>query len=115
MTAARKNLTIEQGATFFKNFTLRDKNKRPINLTGYGARMHVRSTTDVLIVELSTENEKIALGGARGTVNLLLSDEETAVMDFPHALYDLILNVPGGDVIRLLQGKVTLSLGQTKQ
>jgi hypothetical protein len=37
MPAVTKNLTIEQKATFRKKLTYRDKFKKPINLTGYGA------------------------------------------------------------------------------
>lgn len=113
MPAVTKNLTIEQKATFRKKMTYRDKFKKPINLTGYGARMQIRGADGSLIADLSTQNGKIVLGGATGTIELILSAAETALMTFATALYDLKLIAPNGDEIRMLQGKVTLSVGQT--
>lgn len=114
MPAVTKNLTIEQKTTFRKKLTYRDKLKKPINLTGYGARMQIRDATGALIADLSTQNSKIVLGGASGTIELVISAAETTLMTFTTALYDLKLIAPSGDEIRLLQGKVTLSVGQTQ-
>ena len=114
MPAVTKNFTIEQRATFRKKMTYRDKFKKPINLTGYGARMQIRAADGSLIADLSTQNGKIVLGGAAGTIELVLTAAETTVMTFATALYDLKLIAPNGDEIRFLQGKVTLSVGQTQ-
>lgn len=114
MPAVTKNLTIEQKATFRKKMTYRDKFKKPINLTGYGARLQIRAADGSLIADLSTQNGKIILGGAAGTIELVLTAAETTVMTFATALYDLKLIAPNGDEIRMLQGKVTLSVGQTQ-
>lgn len=113
MPAVTKNLIIEQKATFRKKMTYRDKFKKPINLTGYGARMQIRSADGSMIADLSTQNGKIVLGGTAGTIELILSAAETTAMTFATALYDLKLIAPSGDEIRMLQGKVTLSVGQT--
>lgn len=113
MTAAVANLLIEQKATFRKRLVYRDKSKRPVNLTGFGARMQIRDAAGVLIVELSSDNDKIALGGAAGTIDLLLSATETSILTNIAMFYDLKLIAPNGDEIRLIQGKVALSLGQT--
>lgn len=114
MPAVTKNLTIEQKATFRKKMTYRDKFKKPINLTGYGARLQIRAADGSLIADLSTQNGKIILGAAAGTIELVLTAAETTVMTFATALYDLKLIAPNGDEIRMLQGKVTLSVGQTQ-
>ena len=114
MAAGIKNLVIEQKVTYRKRLTYRDKAKRPINLTGYGARMQIRAADGSLIADLSTENGKIMLGGVAGTIDLILSEAETTVMNFTSALYDLKLIQPNGESKRMLQGKVTLSQGQTQ-
>ncbi len=114
MPAAKKNLVIEQKAAFRKRFVYRQPNKKPVNLTGFGARMQIRLPDGTLIVDLSTENGRITLGGVAGTIDLRLSKLETAAMNFTGALYDLKLVPPSGDDFRLLEGKVTLSLGQTE-
>jgi hypothetical protein len=114
MTAAVKNLTIEQKATFKKRLTYRDKFKRAINLTGFGARMHIRTADGALVEELSTDNGKIVLGGTAGTIDLLLDVTETTVMTNVPMFYDLKLINPDLTEDRKLQGKVTLSPGQTE-
>lgn len=112
MTAAVKNLIIEQKATFQKRLTYRDKSKKPINLTGFAAAMQIRDASGVLLADLSTENGKIVLGGTAGTIIVTISADETSLMTFATAYYDLKLRQ---DLIetRLMQGKVTLSPGQT--
>ena len=114
MPAVTKNLIIEQKATFRKKMTYRDKFKKPINLTGYGARMQIRAADGALLADLSVANGKITLGGAAGTIELVIPAADTAVMTFATALYDMKLIAPNGDEIRFLQGKVTLSVGQTQ-
>ena len=113
MAAVKKNFIIEQKATFKKRLTYRDKQKRPINLTGFSAKMQIRDATGTQIADLSTTNGKIVLGGAAGTIDLLLTAAETALMTFASALYDLKLVAPDTSETRMLEGKVTLSVGQT--
>ena len=87
----------------------------PVNLTGYTARMNIRSTVDAATIlhTLTTENSGIALGGAAGTVDLLISATDTALFTFGTAVYDLEL-ISGTVVTRLLSGNVTLSKEVTR-
>lgn len=87
----------------------------PVNLTGYTARMNIRSTVDATTIlhSLTTENSGIALGGAAGTVDLLISATNTALFTFGTAVYDLEL-ISGTVVTRLLSGNVTLSKEVTR-
>lgn len=116
MLAAKLNLTIKQGATFRKRLVWRGSNKKPINLTGYTAKMQARSAygDPQVLFELSTENGGIALGGTAGTVELYVSDETTATFSFDRAVYDLFLYAPNGDALPLVEGSVRLILGVTK-
>ena len=126
MTAAKKNLTIEQGATWRDTYTLLQPapvgtpiaDMLPIDLSGYSARMQVRpdyASTTVLI-ELSTDNTRITITPLTGTLALFISDADTTALAFTDAsaVYDLELIQPGGEVIRLLRGTVTLSPEVTK-
>lgn len=108
MPAAKLNLTIEQGTTFEKSLTWRDKNKRPVPLTGYTARMQIRPsvTSAEVILELSTENGRIVLGTG-GVIKLVLTPAMTGSLK--SGVYDLELTDPLGRVIRLVEGKVTVS------
>lgn len=113
MTAAIKNFQIEQKATFSQRLIYRDKMKKAINLTGFQAHMQIRSADGAVISDLSTQNGKIVLGGVAGTIDLNIPVSETTAMNFTSALYDLKLIASDGTHMRLLQGKVTLSPGQT--
>lgn len=113
MTAAKKNFSIEQRATFKRRLTYRDKSKRPINLTGFSARMQIRDAAGTIISDLSTTNGKIVISGVAGIIDLTIQATETSAMNFVTANYDLVLVAPGGEIDRLLEGKITLSVGQT--
>ena len=113
MPAAKLNLTIEQGATFSKRLVWRDKNKRPVNTTGYAAKMQIRAsaTSAEVLFELSTTNNRIVLQ-AGGVIQLDISANDTD--SIKSGVYDLKLYAPNGQEIRLIEGKVTVSPGVTK-
>jgi hypothetical protein len=108
MPAAKLNLTIEQGTTFEKSLIWRDKNKRPVPLTGYTARMQIRPSvsSSEVILELSTANGRIILG-AGGSIKFVLTPELTSALKA--GVYDLELTDSLGRVTRLIEGKVTVS------
>lgn len=109
--AGQLNITIEQGATFNPVFTWKDELGNPIDLSGYTGRMHVRSeiTDTVTLLEVTTANAYMVLGGAAGTITLNVPASVTAALSFDTAVYDLELESSGGDVTRLLKGSVGLS------
>ena len=113
MPAAKLNLTVEQGATYSKRLVWRDKNKRPVNLTGYTAKMQVRATaaSPVVIFELSTDNGRISFP-AVGVVQLDIAANDTDTIGA--GVYDLKLYTPGGQEIRFIEGKFTVTPGVTK-
>ncbi len=112
----RYDLLINQGADFVQIFTYKASNGTPINLSGYTARMMIKNSPedDTALVTLTTENGRIALGGALGTITLSLTNAVTAALDFTNALYDLEIVSGGGFVTRLVTGAVTLSPEITK-
>lgn len=105
MKAGVYNIHIDQGADFTKVITLRDSSGSPVNLTGFTARMHVRRDVDAssILVELSTQNGRIALGGAAGTITLTLSAATTAGIS-RSGVYDIEIVSSGGQVSRVLRG-----------
>jgi hypothetical protein len=105
------DLTINQGATFELTVTWKDAAGTAINLTGYSARMQVRETysSSTSIVSL-TSGAGITLGGAAGTIAIVISATTTAALTAPFSgVYDLELVSAGGVVTRLLQGAATVS------
>lgn len=111
MTAAAHNITIEQGATFQLNLLWKGSNDVPINLTGYTARMQVRQkhTSDTALLNLTTENGGIVLGGAAGTIAVTAAATATDDLSVKTAVYDLELVSGGGVVTRLIEGCVTIT------
>jgi hypothetical protein len=116
MAAERYNFIIEQGVNFDYSlvfYTGNSEEDEPFNLTGYTAKMQVRSTAESadLIIELSTTNGRIVLGGTAGTIDLLIDADDTEDLEFGEnpALYDLIITSGAGVVTRLLQGSVEYS------
>lgn len=110
------NLTIYQGANFSQQFTWTDTNNTPINLTGYTARMHARTSVNAPtpFLNLTSPSGGITLGGSAGTVTVALTAAATAAIDEVLGVYDLELVAPSGDVTRFLQGTVTISREVTR-
>lgn len=109
------DLCILQGATFSKVITWKADGVA-VNLTGYTARMQIRATADAAtpLIELTTANGRIALGGSAGTITLTISATDTAALTAGRAVYDLELVSSGGIVTRLVQGVVTISRNVTR-
>ena len=114
MTAGVYDITIEQGATFTLSATWKDSAGAPVNLTGYSARMQVRSnyeSEEVLVSLVSPTN--ITLGGALGTILATISATDTQKLSIQEGVYDLELEL-SGVVTRLLQGRATISREVTR-
>jgi hypothetical protein len=83
----------------------------PHDLAGYTARMQIRAAigaSDVLL-ELTTENGRIAIDDAAKRIDLVVAAADTAAITWAGAVYDLELVSPGGEVLRPIFGKVTVS------
>lgn len=108
------NLVVYQGESFSKRFVWRGKNRRPINLTGYTAKMQVRESEDAVAeLELTTENGGITLTSG-GVIDLVITPQQTGALTFEPAIYDIFLFAPDGTVIPILRGKFTATKAVTK-
>ena len=117
MIAGIYNLTIEQGVTLNRVLTWTDSNDALVDLTNYTARAQVRDSKSgsTKIVDLTTENGGISLGGAAGTITLTMTDTATAALSaLTDGRWDLELISSGGTVTRLVEGKCTISLEVTR-
>ena len=122
MRAVRYDLYIEKGATFSRVFRYKDADGVAIDLTGYVARLMVRSPdhtgTVVVGFDLSTENSpaEITIDGAAGEVVVEVADEVTAAVDDAtcSGVYDLEIESPAGKVTRLAEGRVRFSPEATR-
>lgn len=117
MSAAQYDLVIEQGATWSQ--AVQWKTGSPataVNLTGYTARMQLRSSVSASTAALllTTENGRIALTVNTGTITLSVSATDTAALTAGRYVYDLELVSGGGQVTRVMEGVVTVSAEVTR-
>ena len=104
------NIIADQGSTFSRQLTWNDSNGSAVNLTGYTARMDVRTSIDAAgaaVLSLTTTNGRIVLGGSAGTINLSAEATATQAVESGNYVYDLEL-VSGSTVTRLVQGSFVL-------
>jgi hypothetical protein len=88
------------------------------NLTGYTARMKARPDmdSDVVLLDLNTTNNGLSI--IQGTaempnytllpncwgVQMYVSDEDTALIDWDEAIFDIEIESPVGEVISIVEG-----------
>ena len=120
MPAGKLNLYIEKGATW--HHTLYWQIGEPpvaVDLDGFTARMKIRvpgpNGGGTEIVELTTENDRIALetDAEAGRIDLHIDADDTTPLLGTTGVYDLEL-VNGEEVTRLVEGSVTLSPEATR-
>jgi hypothetical protein len=116
--ATAQNFDMDQGAYWSQDLLWEDENGDPVDLTGYTARMQIRRRvrdTDPLIelIEGSTGASRITLGGTAGTILLEIDADATAELPATQFdrrwYYDLEMVPAGGQVRRLLQGRIIVS------
>jgi hypothetical protein len=108
MTAGRFDFPCVKGQELDVNIHVKNPDNTDSNLLYWGSRMHVRGRTsdpDTLI-ELSTDNGRIAHNVNSATISVSLSAEETASLPEGQHVYDLELFSTGAKpaVVRLVHG-----------
>lgn len=103
------DITADQGATYSQVFTWKDSNGDLVSLVGWTGRMQIRNgrPTESLVLELTTSNGRMSLGGAAGTVTLTISASDMEDISSGLYVYDLEL-VNGSTVERLVMGTFTV-------
>ena len=126
MPAGKYSFTIEQGSTTTFEIQYKDNTNTPINLSGYGARMQVRSVVDssTILLTLSSsiapDGTGLNMSGSNGTtpvqsgsIGLYISAATSSNLSFGEAVYDLEIH-SGNTVYRILEGCVKLSKEVTR-
>ena len=111
MAAASYDFVIEQGTTLNKSFVWKSSDGVVIPLTGYTARMQVRTSQaspDVLL-SLTTADATIVITPNAGKVTLALTPAATSAITWRRGKYDLEIVSPTGVVTRLLSGTIEVS------
>ncbi len=120
MPAAKKDFYIEQGSTFEVGLIWQTPGSPPTpkNITGYMARMQVRTAIGAPgdpLLDLSTDPSKgITITGAAGRIDITITAAQTDALTVKKAVYDLELVSGTGKVTRLLQGGITIDPAVTR-
>ncbi|MDB4339334.1 hypothetical protein N9992_00745 [bacterium] len=122
MAAGKYSFIIEQGATTDFEIIWKDAEGSRSDLTGYHARMQIRSdygANSTLYASLSSSlkadgtglNLSGSLGNnplSSGSIGIFISAASSSAFNFNEAKYDLEV-VSGSYVTRLLEGRIKLS------
>jgi hypothetical protein len=111
-TAGSNTITLNQvnsaGYTTYTSGGVVEWNT-PIPLTGFTAKMQLRETIDSsVILELTHLNGGISIDTANYTITVTMTSAQTALFNFPTAIYSLELTDSNGDVTTFIQGNLTL-------
>ena len=106
MAVGTYNIQHHQGDTLGMLLTWKDEDDSLVDLTGYTARMQLRPSvdSDEITLELTTENGRITLGDAAGTIELDVDATDTAAILVSTYRYDLEM-VNGSNVRKLIKGR----------
>ena len=100
------------GAAWSQQLLWLDGDGGPQDLSGYTARMFVRDKPKGSVLATLTETDGLTLGGAAGTVDILVSAAVTVdVARYRRVRVDVAVKAPGADPVELLFGWVKVSGG----
>lgn len=106
-TAGIYNGVIDQGATWTLNIVYYDYNNVPVNLTGYTARLQLRSKYDSTAVLTLSTGSGITITGPTGEIAIVGTAVQTELIPAGIYVYDLELT-SGSEITRLIQGQMTV-------
>ena len=108
MLAGKYDITIEAGSTFTLSLTYVGEDGAGVDLSGYSARMQLRSSvsSSTVVLELSTANSRIAIDTANSQIVLAIASADTENLTGT-GVYDLEL-FNGALVERLIEGSYTV-------
>lgn len=115
--AVTYNTVIDQGADWFINFTYKQPNGTPVNITNYTAALQVRTSPLARTAVLTLENGSgITITGSSGLLEVHATAAQTADITNGRYSYDLEITSPGPSytVTRLVQGTIEVSPQTTR-
>ena len=113
MATVPYTFTLVKGKTFQETLLLQQGpgvSAPAVNLTGYSAKMQVRSAkgASTALLELSTENGRIVTTPLEGRIDLTVSETDLRALSFSSGVFDLVIKSPSGVVDVILSGVVVV-------
>lgn len=118
MTPGTLPITLYAFASFSLPLQWTDNTGAPIDLTGYKVRMQIRervsSSTPVLSIDNGLLGGIAITDAVNGKIQIDVTDEQTGAITIKSGFYDVVVENPSGDAVRLIQGVVTIVPGVTR-
>lgn len=113
-TASASQFTVTNGATGL--YISGGLATAPYNITGFTARMQLRSLPDSpdVVLNLTTENGGIAITGPQGLIEVHATAAQTTAIDEGPYYYDIEIQSNSGIVTRVAQGQAIVSAEVTR-
>ena len=111
------DINIIQGSDYGLGISVTTSSGTPMDLTGASARLQARPTVSspVTYIDLvASSGIDILEPTASGKIQISLSAAETSAINIDSGVYDLELTTSGGQVTRLLSGRVLLNREVTR-
>lgn len=110
MAAAKYDIIIEQYSDFARGFSL-TTGGLAIDLTDhtFTAQLRIRESS-----EESFDFNIEVVDALQGLINMTMSDTITGTIKSGYYFYDVIMNTPDGDKIRILEGEAKVDAGVTR-
>jgi hypothetical protein len=105
--AAVANLSIDQGATFTSDITVKDMNGNVFDLTGYTASAKLAKGYSSTRTR-TTISTTFATDRTTGVLTISLTANQTATLDAERYVYDVEITSGSGSVTRVLEGIITV-------
>ena len=107
---AKKNFTVQRRADFPVRLIFKDSTGTAVNLTGFTVEAQVwnRDRSSKFADFGVTYTDR-----ANGTIDLKLTDTQTATFSLNILEYDILLTDPNGDKMYYLEGTLFISEGYT--
>lgn len=110
------DLQIIKGATFRASWFVKDAIGNTVVLTGYSAKMQIRSTSGTLYYTFTTA-DGLSITPNDGGVHLHIQDEVTKDIDWSYAQYDVFIiapDQPEDDAYKIVRGTVSVEKSVTQ-
>jgi hypothetical protein len=98
-------VVMYRGDTWKRQWVLKDRFKRPVDITGCSAKLHVRDSNQVKVLDVGTATTEITVDGLNGQLTMVASTSGVAVGVYT---YDLEITFLDGSILTVDANTLTL-------
>lgn len=116
MSAGTRNVFVEQGTDWRRDWVLKDANGDPCDLSGYtsvsaycGRTYNDPNAVTMAATFIDALGAEAVNGDTTGTIRTELTAAQTSSLAWTAGYYDVYLTEPSGDRIRILKGQMTVA------